>query len=268
MTGRPDPVEPTGVRPRAVRVITVALLAAALAGGVVDLARSAADSTGAGGVRPVAAQAVDPVFDPADAEELVDLLADATQVQGVCYEWDVTVEDQGGAEGGRSSGSGAGLGVAARTAPGCQDVVTFAATIVYTSESSDSEDSARADVRTNLAGGPTLQALRDLGLAGEGALVGEDADLAVFDAVAALPRLVADAGLAPAVVATPAASAAADAGELSDDPGSDFLRTAGWTLVAGVLLVLAAVMFAAYAVATSRRPAGPPTAPGAPPPHR
>jgi len=195
------------------------------------------------------------VFDPGDAEELAAELAEATAVQGVCYGWTVRVDDQGsGVDTGVSTGSSFGAGVSLPEPPArsCTALVEFIADITYTSEFSESADSARFAV-ISTPSGPTTDDLEDLDLVDSGALTGEEVDDAVGRAVTALPRLASESGIAPPLIAEPQSSTPSDVGALSDDPGSDYLRRAGGLLAFGAVLLVAGVAFAVFAAVTARR---------------
>lgn len=208
---------------------------------------------------PGTASAVDTVFDPADAQELAGTLTEAAQEQGICYGWRVSIDDQwAGVDTGESVGSnfGAGIPVTAPPpgSPRCNTVIEFTSDILYTSESSESEDSASYGVISNPRG-PTTEDLDELELVDEEGLIGDNVDTVVYKAVAALPLLAADTGLAKPLVATPAPEAAAGDSRLTDSPGSDFLRGNGNLLLWGGLLLLGGVAFAVYALRNSRREA-------------
>jgi hypothetical protein len=198
----------------------------------------------------------DVIFDPADAQDLAQILAEATQAQGVCYGWNVSVDDQyAGVETGSSVGSNFGAGQSVHDAPGagrCKTTVEFDASITYTSDSSESEDSASYSVNS-APRGPTTDDLNDLGVIDEDGLVGDNPDIEVNKAVSALPQLASDVGVAKPVQATPEPVADAGNSRLTDDPGSDFWRGAGNYLLWGSLLLLAGIVFAIYAIRSSRR---------------
>lgn len=190
----------------------------------------------------------DVIFDPADADDLAATLADAYTQQNVCYGWDVTVDNVGMTESVVGSNFGAGKSISSGD---CDKSVEFQATITYTSESSESEDSASYDVTSNPTG-VTRDDLDSLGIDFDG-LTGEDPDVPIGKAIVALPLLAADAGLADPIVATPdTAEPAADA-QLTDDPGSDFWRDRGGMLLWGIGLLIAGGLFLWW-VLRSRRP--------------
>lgn len=214
----------------------------------------------------------DPVFDPDEAGYLADLLADATEAQGVCYGWSVHVTDAETGITTQSVGSNLGPGrdveSGGRDGGSCARAVEFTADIEYVSSSSDLDDSARWSVTGWPPGGVGTGDLDRLGLFDEGDLIGEDPDLAVARAVAALPQLAAEADLAPPLRATPASSAPPDVGSLVDDPGSDYLRRTGGLLAFGVVLLVGAGAFAVTALRSSRSRPGPSPPSQPPPPHR
>lgn len=232
------------------------------------------------GAAPGAGAQTDPVFDPEDAQDLADLLADATAAQGVCYGWIVQIADVQNRSQARSTGSNFGPGRSVDTGTSCRYVVQFTADILYARESSDFDDSASWSV-TSRPRGPGTAELDQLGLVEEGDLVGEEPDVAVSKAVAALPQLAANAGIAAPLSAAPATSTPPDVGSLSDNPGSDYLRRAGGLLAFGAVLLVGGTAFGLFAVHSSRArrapatpvteaPSGPeppdPAAPPAPPP--
>lgn len=201
---------------------------------------------------PVAA--ADVVFDPADAAELAAELTEATEAQDVCYGWTVRIDDAAGLESGVSTGSSFGAGVSLQDPPArsCSTIVEFVATITFAGEATEASDSADFAV-VSMPAGPTTDDLTDLDLIDSGDLTGDEVDAAVARAVTALPQLATEAGVAPPLVAAPQPSAPPEAGTLSDDPGSDYLRRAGGLLAFGAVLLVGGVAFAAAAVVSARR---------------
>ena len=191
----------------------------------------------------------DVIFDPADADELAAVLAEAFTEQGVCYGWAVTVDNVGSRESSVGSNFGAGRAVSPDT---CNAYVEFYADITYTSESSESEDSASYGVRSEPAT-VTRDDLSALDIDFDG-LTGEDPDIAVGKAVTALPLLAADKGIAKALSATPdtATSTPADA-QLTDDPGSDWWRDRGGMVIWAVVLIAASGLLIWIILRTNRR---------------
>ncbi len=209
-------------------------------------------------VSPAAASA-DVIFDPADADDLAATLAEAAQQQDVCYGWSVSVSDP---YAGTSDSVGSDRGAGVPLDESCGKWVRFDASITYTSESSEAEDSATYDVESSV-GGPTRTDLDALGL-DFGGLTGEDPDVVIGKAVVALPLLAADKGMGKAIEAVPQTAAAPADARLTDDPGSDWWRENGGMLLWGVGLILGGAVFAWWivrsergrkAVARTRRPA-------------
>jgi hypothetical protein len=137
------------------------------------------------------AAAENPVLDPEDDAEIAESLAEATEVQDVCYGYLLQVyDDSTGQFQGSYAVSGAGPGVAASQARGCtKGYVELRAQIVYTSDYSESEDSAAWDVVSSLgAGTPTTGDLGDLGLSSSDLLDDGAAPLALRNAVLGAAR--------------------------------------------------------------------------------
>jgi hypothetical protein len=190
--------------------------------------------------------AADVIFDPADADELASVLAEATAEQGVCYGWNVSVDNVGVPE--DSVGSNRGAGIPIDSA--CAKHVQLDVNITYTSESSESEDSASYDVSSS-AGGPTRADMDALDLDWDG-LTGEDPDAVIGKAVTALPLLASDKGMAKPIAAAPETGAAPADAQLTDDPGSDWWRGSGGAVLWGVGLILAGGLFAWWVLRTNR----------------
>ena len=187
-----------------------------------------------------AAASADVIFDPADADDLAAALAEATADQDVCYGWNVQVDDPVAGQS-ESVGSDRGAGTAVDTSS-CSKYVILDVFINYTSESSESEDSASYDV-TSSPGGPTRSDMNDLDLDWDG-LTGEDPDVVIGNAVSALPLLAADKGMGKGIEAAPATGDAPADASLTDDPGSDWFRNSGGMLLWGLGLLLAGGLFA------------------------
>lgn len=193
----------------------------------------------AAGAGPAAA---DPYLDASDATALTELLAEATEVQGVCYGWTLRLSDSSGGPSGRDAGSDQGVG-RPPSEVGCARYVELQAYVTWTSNSSDTEDSSSFSVHSEgVADPPTVADLRDVGV-GEGDLKNDDGDVALYRAVAALPRLVADRGGAPSLELEPAAAdPLTDAGP-TGSLGPDWLREHRGMLVLGsILLGVAALL--------------------------
>lgn len=197
----------------------------------------------------------DVVFDQADAEELAATLEEAHAAQNVCYGWNIQVDNVGIVE--TSTGSNFGAGQSLDDLVGSSDCdarVEFRANITWTSESSESEDSASYSV-DSLPSGPTTEDLDSLDIISSDGLAGDNVDVDAYKAVAALPLLAADAGLADPIEASPAPEAEAGDAQPTNKPGSDFWRQSGMLILWGGLLLLAGAVFAWYAVRSSRRSA-------------
>lgn len=144
-----------------------------------------------------AAQAL-PVLEEADAAELAQALADATEAQGgVCYGWAVQVADGSGGPSGLDVGSDKGPGVPVDRAI-CPKYVELQAGIEFTCESCESEDSSNLLIDANFAGAPTKDDLDDLGFSG-GDLTRDDNDVVLTNMVGALPLVTASNGAAAPV---------------------------------------------------------------------
>jgi hypothetical protein len=192
-----------------------------------------------------------PILELADAEELVQALAEATEEQDICYGWSVTVHDNTfGGNSGTDFGSSLGLGRLPE-GPECPRYVLFEATVSYTSESSESEDAAYYRVDSNVARAPTEDDLRRVGVSGEG-LLGEQDDVALTNAVLALPALVAEQGLAPAIDLEANTDALPAGDRATGTPGSDWLRQYGSTLALLALVVLGGFGWAAWILVHER----------------
>ena len=186
-----------------------------------------------------------PILEEADAVELANSLAEATAEQDICYGWQVRVDDQGGGGGGLDAGSNLGPTTPVDTER-CERYVVFDADIVYTSDFSEQEDAAAFTVLSNIAGAPGGAELREAGISTE-ALLGEDDDAEVGDAVLALPALVAAEGLAPFVPAEPNTGTIPEADGPTGGPGqSDWLRQNGAAVLGGGALIVAGLGWAAW----------------------
>lgn len=194
-------------------------------------------------VAPAGATAQDDfaVLPPEAAQRLTQILQRAQQVQGVCYGYQFTLDDN--FEGGVSQdvGSGAGVGVPVGSQAGCSTTVELVAQITYTSSTSEAEDSASVSVETAIEGVNRDQ-LQQLGYDSSDLLGDQDAQ-AAFNMVAAMPVLVAEAGAAPYVPFEETAQPRTPQARASASPGSDFVRAAWPALVLGGLLVLGGIGF-------------------------
>ena len=198
-----------------------------------------------GGALPAGAL---PVLQEADAIELAQALAEATEDQDVCYGWEVTIYDYGGSGDGIDQGSSLGVGKAANAADSaaeCARWVVFQATIVYTSASSESEDSASFSVASNVVDAPTSADLRDYGIT-EGALLGNNDDQAVANATLLLPALMAEKGLAEPISLEANTQALPAGDKATGTPGSDWLRKYGASMAVAALVFVGGLGWAAW----------------------
>ena len=166
-----------------------------------------------------------PLLAPADAEELAVVLADAEEAQGICYGWYVEIDDDSGSGlGGVEVGSSRGPGVPVNQyTVGCRKYAVVTGSIRYTSESSESEDSAGISVDTDLGQPVSSGGLERLGLTG-GDLLGGGDDVSLINMAGALPLLAAESGAAP-YVPYQANTGPLRAGEgPTGSPGSDWWR--------------------------------------------
>lgn len=203
------------------------------------------------------ASAANPVLDPEDDAEVAAALAEATEVQDVCYGYVLAVDDGDTGEwGGTYAASSGGEGVRASEAGGCPDgVVELVARISYTSDFSEAEDSASWDLVSDVPG-LSIADVEAQGLS-SGALLDDGASATVLqNAVLSLPRLAAErAGLQPVVLEPNAAPLPEGAGA-TGTPGSDWLREhlALLALSVGAVLAGLAALFAAFPRGRRGRP--------------
>ena len=200
------------------------------------------------------ASAANPGLDPEDDAEVVAALAEATEVQDVCYGYVLAVDDGDTGEwGGTYAASSAGEGVRATEADGCRNgVVELVARITYTSDFSEAEDSASWDLVSDVPG-LSISDVEDQGLS-SGDLLDDGASAATLqNAVLSLPRLAAErAGLQP-VVLEPNAAPLPEGAEPTGSPGSDWLRENLVLLALSVGAVLAGLVALVAAFPRGRR---------------
>lgn len=200
------------------------------------------------------ASAANPVLDPEDDADVAATLAEATEVQGVCYGYVLRVDDGDTGEwGGTYAASSAGEGVRATEADGCSDgVVELVARITYTSDLSEAEDSASWDLVSDVPG-LSISDVEDQGLSSDGLLDDGSSATTLQNAVLSLPRLAAErAGIEP-VVLTPNASPLPDGARPTGTPGSDWLRENLVLLALSVGAVLAGLVALVAAFPRGRR---------------
>ncbi len=189
-----------------------------------------------------------PILESVDAIELAQELSEATETQGICYGWNVTVSDATGVYAGIDMGSSRGVGVPARA---CDKWMVFEAFLTFTSESSETEDSATFRVSSNVIGAPQEQDLRVVGIDGA-ALLGENDDLAIVNATRALPVLAAERGLAPPLVLERNTDDIPAVDRPSPGTGSDWTRNYGDPLLLSILFIIGGLTWAGGAWAFDR----------------
>lgn len=196
-----------------------------------------------------------PIVSEADARELADSLAAATEQQDVCYGWVLEVVSpdlsQSHVEGGSSDGPDTGVDPAA-----CPRWLNLSVYIEYTAEDDEAEDAVGILIESSTGETFGHADLELLGLS-EQDLLGAEDDAALIRAVAGLPLLAAERGLGPPVIAQPHTTRPPSADRPTGTPGSDFWRTRGWTLVGLLLLTglgLAAVPICVWGSESSTPP--------------
>lgn len=195
------------------------------------------------------ASAENPVYDAETAADIAAAFAEATEVQGVCYALTLDVSDPSGVYGGMYIVSSAGVDQA--PAVGCKSLVELRASLVYTSEYSEAQDSATWYVTSTLAG-PTAADLERNGLSAGSLLNDSESEQVLLNAALALPRLTAETvdGVPPLVL-TPATESPPTDARATDRPGSDRYRQNKTPVV---LLGLVALASLAWAFSLIRRP--------------
>lgn len=188
------------------------------------------------------AAAENPVLDPEDDAEIVDALAEATALQEVCYGYVLDVRDgTGSGFGGTYGATSSGIGDTIQPATCPRGSVVLYATLTYTSESSEAQDSASWSVDSTL-GGPSTVDLAQQGLSAEDLTDDAKAATTLRNAVLALPGLTAaQQGLPPVVAQPNTAPLPPDAGA-TGSPGSDWVRESTGLLVLCGLLIGGAVL--------------------------
>ena len=194
-----------------------------------------------GGALPAGAV---PVLEAADATELAQALAEASEDQEVCYGWDITVYDYGGGAGGVDQGSSLGVGPTPITTQ-CPRWAIFEATVTYTSQASESEDSATFTVSSNIPGAPGAADLREGGIS-EGGLLGANDDEVLANATLLLPALMAEKGLAEPISLEANTQALPEGDRATGTPGSDWLRKYGAALAVAAVVLLGGLGWATW----------------------
>lgn len=189
------------------------------------------------------AAAVNPVLDPEDDAEVAGALAEATEVQNVCYGYVLAVDDLDTGEWrGTYAASSGGEGVRAADADGCDDgVVELVARITYTSDYSEAEDDASWDLVSDVPG-LTISDVEDQGLSAGDLLDDGSSATTLTNAVLSLPRLAAERGGLQPVVLTPNDEPLPEGATPTGTPGSDWLRENLVLLALSVGAVLAGLV--------------------------
>lgn len=192
-------------------------------------------------------------FDEAERSDLIETMQDAADQQRICYGWQLEVDDWSGNEGGRDEQRIVPRTIAAGAsqngdlgAAGCSNTLEFVANVVYTSESSEIEDSASWYV---------LGAGIDTGLNVSNARLINDPAAETAAAVLQLPLLAVDLHLAQPLRVEANETPLGNDEHLSGDPGSDWVRTNMSILIVLGLGLIGAVGLAISAF-VSKRPAG------------
>jgi hypothetical protein len=187
------------------------------------------------------------ILPPGSATELAADVGEAASVQGVCYGWVVTVDDQENKRKTRETGSNLGAGVDARADRShCPKYVVFLASMTYTSNGSEAEDSATFSVDSTVPNTPAAVDLHRIGIT-EGGLLGDQDEETVVWAVSALPELTAEKAGVPHLTLEPDAQVPEAGDQPTGSPGSDNIRRyLGWIIVL-VLVAVAAAVWTGYA---------------------
>jgi len=177
-----------------------------------------------------------PLLDEGDAAELAQSLAEATAEQGVCYGWNVHVDDDSGGPSGDDVGSNLGPGTPVESGS-CEKTVLLEGFVSFTCGSCESEDSASWRILTDVPG-VSAGDLEDLGFGG-GVLKDDDGDAKLASMVGALPLIVGSKGAAPALEADPVDTSTVPASDKATNSPAipDWLRDS-WLKLAGLLIVV------------------------------
>lgn len=202
------------------------------------------------------------LLDAPDRVELAQALAEATEESGVCFGYEVQLG------GNTETLTNAGPDQQPDTATSCpKGGIELDVNIVYTAESSESNDSASFRIETDVPGltsSAALRRLKDLTGIDEDDFLGDKDDLALRNATAALPLLL--DGATPAELPAASTTASAPNGDrLTNPPASDWIRAHGLGIgIAFAVLLLAVILIVGGIIA--RRQAGQPKRPLRPPP--
>ncbi len=212
------------------------------------------------------AAAENPVLDADGDAEVASTLAEAQEVQGVCYGYLLEVRDRDtGQFSGTFASSSAGPGVRAAGAPDCDQVVELVATITYTSSYEESEDSAVWRLESTVGDLATSDVEQATGTDAGDLLDDDRSETVLLNALAALPVLASErAGLTPVIAEQNTEALPADA-RTTNPPGSDWLRQNGRLLALSGLALLSGLVALAASFRTPRRSAGGPSRTFGPP---
>ena len=170
------------------------------------------------------------ILTPADAAELAQLLADAADEQDICYGWRMSVQDRQNGRLLTDVGSSTGGPDTPLIRSMCPKYAELVVDATYTGDFEEAEDSASHHIESSfLAPSTTLDV-------SSSDLVGDNDDVALFNAAAKLPVLAAEQGGAPWVEPAPNTSEIPSSDKLTGSPSGDWIR-ANWMLLA--LLTLA-----------------------------
>ncbi len=225
---RPQPATPNPAN----RVATV-LVVLAVIGVIVALSVSGGSSSDDGG---------DPMPTAADETSLSADLATATRQQGICYGWDLTLDDNYSTYSGHSVGSNQGTDHELDRSQ-CRQWVVYTASVTWTSSSSESSDYGSATLSSSddlLDRLPDSSDLADVG--GGDSVITDDPAGGLETVVEALPLLMSEKG-----AASPLAAGTEDPAASSVTPppsaGSDRWRDEkGYLIVGGIGLLVALVL--------------------------
>jgi hypothetical protein len=189
--------------------------------------------------------AANPVLDPATDGEVAAALAEARDVQGVCYGYVLDVSDFGTGEfAGTFAASSAGPGRRVSSGPACPEgTVELQASITYTSELSEAEDSASWSLLSTVGGGLTMADVEQASGSSTGDLLDDGrSETALLNAVLALPGLVSERTGVPPLTLDPNTEPLPSDARATGTPGSDWLRENGLQLGLFTLLLLGGVV--------------------------
>lgn len=230
---------------RPARTLLAAVVALALAAGPASAQSTGTATSAAPGTTTQPELTADQVqkgilLDPADRVELAQALAEATEESGVCFGYEVQLG------GNTEMLTNAGPDKAPNPARDCpKGGIELDVNIIYTAESSESNDSASFRIETDVPGltsSAALRRLKDLTGIDEDDFLGDKDDLALRNATAALPLLL--DGATPAELPAASTTATAPNGDrLTNPPASDWIRAHGLGIgIAFAVLVLALIL--------------------------